>query len=251
MEALGYEILALLFFVGLAAGFVDAIAGGGGLLALPALLAAGLTPVEALATNKLQGSFGTLSASFNFMHKGLVEPRSIVLAIVCTFIGAATGTLLVQQIDASQLATVIPVLLIAAAVYYLLSPRMGDLDCHQRMTPIVFAFLIGTSVGFYDGFFGPGTGSLFAISLVGLLGYNLRKATAHTKILNLTSNIASLLFFIISGKVVWLLGGVMAVGQLFGAYLGSHLVIRHGAGIVRPVLVVVSIAVSLKLLLGD
>jgi hypothetical protein len=106
-------------------------------------------------------------------------------------------------------------------------------------------------VGYYDGFFGPGTGSFFAVGFVLLLGWNLSRATGGTKLLNFTSNIASLLFFALGGHVLWGVGLVMGVAQMAGAWLGSHLVIRHGSRIIRPLLVIVSLAVSLKLLLAD
>jgi len=251
MEAvLSPEVLALLFATGVAAGFVDSMAGGGGLIALPALLAAGLGPVEALATNKLQGSFGTLSASVHFARHGHVAPREMGLLVGCTFAGATAGTFLVQRLNPEFLARFIPVLLIAFALYFLFSPRAGDVDAHRRVSEPVFAFTAGAGCGFYDGFFGPGAGSFLALAFVALAGYNLRKATAHTKVLNLASNLGSLWLFAAAGFVAWVPGLVMGAGQFAGARLGSALVIRRGAGLVRPLLVVVSLAISLKLLLA-
>lgn len=248
--SLTYELVALLFFAGILAGFVDAIAGGGGLIALPVLLFAGLSPAQALATNKLQGSFGTLSASFYFIRKGLVDPRSIVSMVLCTFVGAALGTLLVQRIDPNFLTSVIPLLLILIALYFLLAPQVGEDDAHQRLSALSFSVTVGFGVGFYDGFFGPGTGSFFAIGFVSLMGFGLTKATAHTKVLNLTSNIASLLFFIVGGQVVWTLGLVMALGQLIGGRLGATLVVLKGSKLIRPLVVTICILMSLKLLWG-
>ena len=129
------------------------------------------------------------------------------------------------------------------------SPRVSDLDSRERLGQAAFALAVGTSVGFYDGFFGPGAGTFFAMGYVALLGYNLRRATAHTKLLNFTSNLAALLFFLPGGHVVWSYGLVMAAGQLVGAWLGSHLVLRHGTRLIRPLLVLASLAVSAKLLL--
>lgn len=232
------------------AGLVDAIAGGGGLIALPALLWAGIPPVQALATNKLQGSFGTATASFHFIRSGAVDPRRLALPILLTFIGAASGTLAVQYLASSWLNDLIPLLLIGFALYFLLSPRIGDLDAAQRVREPVFGLLAGFGIGFYDGFFGPGTGTFFAAAFVLLLGYNLRRATAGTKVLNFTSNLASLLFFALGGQVLWSVGLGMGVGQVIGAWIGSHLVLRHGSRLIRPLLVTVSILVSLKLLLG-
>ncbi|OAZ15239.1 membrane protein [Thalassospira profundimaris] len=247
----GLDLLVILFAVATLAGFVDAIAGGGGLITIPALLWAGVTPAQALATNKLQGSFGSFSASLNFIRKGHVDPRDMVLAIVLTFAGSALGTVLVQMLDPGILMTILPGLLILIALYFLFSPRVGDIDAHQMIGKATFAFTAGFGIGFYDGFFGPGTGSFFSIAFVALLGFNMTKATAHTKVLNFTSNFASLVMFIAGGEVVWIVGGVMAVGALIGAQIGSHMVMKVGARLVRPLLVVTSIAISIKLIIDQ
>lgn len=251
MDGLGLDMLALLALAGLVAGFVDSIAGGGGLLTVPALLWAGLTPAQALATNKLQSSFGSFSAALKFARSGQLDLASIRPMIVCTFIGAAAGALAVQAIDPDFLRDAIPVMLIAIAVWLLLSPKAGELDAHQRISAGAFAVTAGTAVGFYDGFFGPGTGTFFAIAFVSLLGFNLKKATAHTKALNFTSNFASLLMFLAGGQIVWTVGLAMGAGQYLGAHLGAHLVVRNGARLVRPVLVVASIAITVKIALAD
>ena len=251
METLATETLLLLVVIAGIAGMVDAIAGGGGLLALPALLWAGLPPVQALATNKLQGTFGTFTASWHFIRGGEIDLRRLRVPIMLTFIGSVTGTLAVQYLGSDLLMRIVPVLLIAFALYFLFSPRIGDEDAHHRIEHGTFGLLIGFSIGFYDGFFGPGTGTFFAAAFVLLLGYNLRRATAGTKVLNFTSNIASLLFFAMAGEVVWMVGLPMGLAQMGGAWLGSHLVIRHGTRLIRPLLVVVSLAISVRLLFGD
>ncbi|HOP17466.1 MAG: TSUP family transporter [Gammaproteobacteria bacterium] len=245
------DTLMLLVAVAGLAGMIDAIAGGGGLLALPAILWAGLPPVQALATNKLQGSFGTLTASYNFIRRGEIDLRRLRIPILMTFIGSASGTLAVQRLGSDLLNQIVPALLIAFALYFLFSPRIGDQDAHHRISHGLFGLLIGFSLGFYDGFFGPGTGSFFAAAFVLLLGYNLRRATAGTKVLNFTSNIASLIFFALAGQVVWQVGLPMGLAQMAGAWIGSHLVIRHGTRLIRPLLVIVSLAISIKLLLSD
>lgn len=249
MEPLGADLLLLLFATGFFAGLLDSIAGGGGLIALPAILATGMSPVEALATNKLQGSFGTATAAWHFLRSGHIEREGIVAAVFCTFIGAALGTLAVQHVDTRLLATLIPLLLVANAVYFLFSPRVGDVDRHRRIGLRLFAVLIGGGIGFYDGFFGPGTGSFFALAYVTLLGYSLTRATAHTKLLNMTSNLAALLFFAAAGHVAWGVGLVMGLAQVLGATAGAHLVIRRGTALVRPLIVGVSLLITLRLLL--
>ena len=248
METLTFELVALLMAVSLVAGFVDAIAGGGGLLTVPALLASGLPPAQALATNKLQGSFGSLSAALHFVRAGMVSLREMRLAIVCTFVGAAAGALAVQVLPREALARVVPLLLVFAVVYFVFSPRVSDLHGERRVGDATFALLVGTLVGFYDGFFGPGTGSFFVIAFIALLGMSVRAATARTKVLNFTSNFAALLLFVAGGKAVWSVGLPMALGQFVGGRLGAGVVIGHGARVVKPVLVVVSLLMTVKVL---
>lgn len=244
-------MLAMLVLAAVVAGLVDAIAGGGGLIALPALLWAGIPPLQALATNKLQGSFGTATASLNYLRRGQIELKSMLIPVLWTFAGSATGTLAVQHLASDWLEQIVPLLLIGFALYFLFSPRIGDEDRQQRIHHNLFGLLIGFGLGFYDGFFGPGTGTFFTAAFVMLLGYNMRRATAGTKLLNFTSNIASLLLFAWGGHVLWLVGLSMGAGQVLGAWIGSHLVIRHGSALIRPLLVVVSVAVSFKLLWLD
>jgi uncharacterized protein len=251
MEHLSLETAAIFWSVSIFAGFVDSIAGGGGLITIPALLAAGLPTTSALATNKLQGTFGSFSASLNFIRKGYVSLGELWLAIAFTFVGAAVGTILVQSLDPGFLRGAIPFLLIASAAYFAFSPRAGDIEGQQRMSYPAFAALVCTAIGFYDGFFGPGTGSFFAAAHVALLGFPLTKATAHTKVLNFTTNFASLMFFIAGGKILWMLGCVMGTGQFLGARLGSQFVIGRGGAAIRPVLVTVCLVMTAKLLLDN
>lgn len=249
------DLVVLLFAVATAAGFVDSIAGGGGLIAMPALLAAGLSPVQALATNKLQGVGGTLCASCYFISKGAVNLREMRLAIVMTFVGSMAGTLLVQKIDAGVLEQAIPFLLIGIVLYFLFSPRLstssGDGQSRQVISLSLFSFTAALVIGFYDGFFGPGAGSFYTIAFIGLLGYSITSATAHTKVLNCTSNLAALLFFIIGGHVVWTVGLIMMLGQVVGARLGSGVVLSRGQTLIRPMIVCVSLAMTAKLLWGN
>ncbi|WP_299373389.1 TSUP family transporter [uncultured Kiloniella sp.] len=251
MDFFSPELLALMFAAGLFAGFVDAIAGGGGLITLPVLLTVGLSPVQAIATNKLQGSFGTFSATLSFIRKGHLDIKAWILPIVLTFIGAASGVLVLRSVDSSFLVNAIPFLLIAIAIYFLFQRKLGDEDRHQRISRNVFAFFFGTGIGFYDGFFGPGTGSFFTLAIVTLLGYNILKATAHAKLLNFTSNFASLLFFILGDSLVWSVGLIMACGSVIGGYLGAQMTMKHGARIIRPLLVVTSILMTVKLIYSN
>lgn len=248
MEQISMGTLVLLFCVALVASFVDAVAGGGGLIALPALLYTGITPLQALATNKLQGSFGTLSATINFVRHGRIDLKEMIPAVLLTFIGATAGTLAVQMFSADFLRVFMPFALVALVVFFILQPKLGEQDRHHRMGIWGFSILFGFTLGFYDGFFGPGTGSFFTLAFVLILGFNLVKATANTKLLNFTSNVTSLGFFILGGHVVWSLGLVMAVGQIIGGTLGAHMTVRHGASLIRPLVIIMSSAMALKLL---
>lgn len=247
MEA-DMTVLALLCLVGFGAGFIDSIAGGGGLLTLPSLLLAGLDPVSALATNKLQGTFGTASATHTFWRKGLLEPQDHKADIATVFAGAAIGVAAVAYAPTRFLQAAMPVLLIIIAVYFALSSRLRDEPDKARMGPGFFSFAAAPLIGFYDGIFGPGTGSFFMLALVSLFGLGVVQATARTKLLNFTSNIAALLMFALGGTIVWMIGLTMGLAQLLGAQIGARLAIRSGASIIRPLLVLVCIAMAVKLL---
>nr|WP_318384049.1 sulfite exporter TauE/SafE family protein [uncultured Enterobacter sp.] len=241
-------VLIVLFFVALLAGFIDSLAGGGGLLTIPALLAAGMTPAQALATNKLQACGGSISASLYFIRLKVVNLNEQKLNILMTFIGSTTGALLVQHVQSDILRQILPILIICIGLYFLLMPKLGEDDRQRRLYGLPFALVAGGCVGFYDGFFGPAAGSFYALAFVTLCGFNLAKSTAHAKVLNATSNIGGLLLFMIGGKVVWATGFVMLAGQFIGARLGSRLVLSKGQKLIRPMIVIVSAVMSAKLL---
>lgn len=252
MEAISTELLTLLMLTALLAGFIDSIAGGGGLLVLPVLLSIGIPPAQALATNKLQGTFGTLSATLTFLQKGKLSLRGMWPAVLMTAVGAAIGAWLAQIINADLLNQLIPILLIAIVLYYIFSPKIAaDTESDEIITNNAFSVTAAPSIGFYDGFFGPGAGAFYTTSYVILRGYNLLTATAHTKVLNFTSNLVSLVVFILGGQVLWKIGLLMGITQLMGAYLGSRLVIHKGAGLVRPMLIIMSLIITIKLVTSD
>lgn len=242
-------VLAGLVLVAVMAGFVDSIAGGGGLLTVPALLAAGLPPAPALATNKVQSTFGAFTAAATYTRGGAVEPRRLLPPILTVLLGSAAGTLLLTRIDAARLEAVLPWLLLAIAAYVALRPSLGEVETAARVAPRTYTLTAAPLIGAYDGFLGPGTGSFFALSLVGLRGHDLTRATATAKVLNLTSNLTALVVFALAGAPVWLLGAAMALGQTLGARLGARAVLTRGARLVRPALITVSVALSLRLLL--
>ena len=241
-------VLLALVGVGLLAGFVDAVAGGGGMIGIPALLFVGLPPVAALATNKLQGVVGTSMAALTFWRRGYVSLPALVPAIALTFAGSLLGATVVKGVDTGLLQMAVPVALIGIALYFLFAPNLSDEDRHARLPFRLAVPVIGFVLGFYDGIFGPGTGSFFTICFVTLLGLGVTRASGNTKVLNLTSNLAALVIFIPAGQVVWPAALAMALGQLVGGYIGARTGIRYGAKLIRPVVVVVSIALALRLL---
>jgi len=238
----------ILLFTGFLAGLIDSIAGGGGLITLPALLSVGFSPHFALGTNKFQASFGSFTASYYYVGKGGVILKEALPGIIFTFVGAAIGVWTVQQIPGKVLNNIIPFLLIGIIIYTFTKPNIGDFDLRPRMPEKLFYAIFGLLLGFYDGFFGPGTGSFWAIAFVAILGFNFTKATGFTKVMNFTSNIVSFFLFLISGKIIFSAGIAMAAGQILGAKLGSGLVIKKGAKFIRPVFVTVVVLTTLKLL---
>jgi len=175
------ETFLILFIAAVFAGFIDAIAGGGGLIALPALLSVGIPPQIALGTNKLQGMFGSATAALYYWRKGLVDLKKARIGIFFTFAGAGIGAWAVQQISGEFLNSAIPILLFIIAVYTIVTPALGRSDAAPRMGFSVFYGVAGIVLGFYDGFFGPGVGSFWAIAFMVLLGYEIQKATGYTK----------------------------------------------------------------------
>ena len=225
--------LAILFAAAFLAGFVDSIAGGGGIITVPALLAVGIPPHLALGTNKLQASFGSLTAALNYRRGNMVRFRELTLGIFFTALGAFAGTMTVQVMSADLLKHIIPVLLVVIFMYLLCNPNLGATHRLHRMPPRLFYLLFGCLLGFYDGFFGPGTGSFWTIAFVLWLGFDLKKATAHTKAMNFTSNIVALATFLVGGNVILFVGITMGVGQMLGAFSGSYLVLKRGTRFIR------------------
>lgn len=238
----------LLILAAFVAGFVDSIAGGGGLISVPALLLAGANPIEALATNKLQGTFGAGTAMVTYARAGHVRLREQLGMAVISAVGGGLGALVAHLIPVGVLRVVMPVILVAVALFFALKPGLSDNDRVQRIRPAVFAVTAVPLIAAYDGFFGPGTGSFFMLAFVMLAGFGVLKATAHTKLLNFSSNIGSLCVFIPSGAMWWAVGLGMAAAQVAGASLGARLAMRVGARLIKPLLVVTSTGMAARLL---
>ncbi len=242
------HLILLLAAAAFFAGFVDAIAGGGGLITVPAMLIAGIPPLQTLGTNKVQSLFGAGSATIAYARKGHVNLREQLPMALMAVMGGSLGAALATIVPGDVLRAVMPVLLVVIALYFALKPNLDDVDKHRRVTPFVFGLTLVPLIGFYDGVFGPGTGSFFMLGFVSLAGFGMLKATAHTKLLNFGSNLGALIVFASFGATLWKLGLMMGVCQFLGAQLGSRLAMRIGAKLIKPLLVVVCIAFTIKLL---
>ncbi len=240
--------ISLLFATGLAAGFVDSIAGGGGLLTVPALLSICPNPVVALGTNKLQATFGSTSATFHYARAGALNLPDCWRACLLAFLGSLTGAALVQMLNVQLLKQGLPILLLLVAIFVWCRPKLGETDLHPRISRRQFDFTFAFGIGLYDGFFGPGTGTFLALAFMLGLGFNLTRATAHAKALNWASNVASLLVFLLAQKVWFAAGITMGGGQWLGARLGSRLVVKRGTRFIRPVFLTMVTAITLKLI---
>ena len=240
-------MIIFLMFAAFVAGFIDAIAGGGGMITIPALLFVGIPPLQALGTNKFQSCFGSFGASFHFYMKGYIRLREHLPFVIVVFISSLLGTLCVQVFEADFLRKCIPFLLIIFAFYFLFSPKITEASSHALLGFVPLGFVLG-GIGFYDGFFGPGTGSFLMLALISLGGFGLLDALAHTKLFNFATNIASMLVFALSGKILWIVGLCMALGQFIGASLGSRIAIGYGIKIIKPLVVCVSLIACIYLL---
>jgi hypothetical protein len=232
-------ILALCFLMTAAffAGLIDSVAGGGGLLSVPATLLVGLPPHLALGTNKFMAAVGTTASFITFAKNKAVVWRIAAIGVFFSFAGSVAGTQTALRIDNAVLGKVILVLLPVAALLTFMPVRKGARE--KPLTPLalyVFTPLICTAIGFYDGFFGPGTGSFMLLSLHFILGLNLIAASGTTKAFNLVSNVSSLVVFLLNGKVFWFAALPMAAANMAGNIFGSRLALRQGPALIRKML---------------
>lgn len=248
MFELSLDLVLMLIGAAFAAGFVDSIAGGGGLITVPALMLAGLPPAQALATNKVQGVFGAATAAISYAQRGLVDLRHQTFEAVIAFAAGLCGALMVTWIPTEVLRYGLPVILIGIAAFFALKPGLNDTDRARRIPVALFNATVVPAIAFYDGLLGPGTGAFFMLGFVMLAGYGILKATAHTKLLNFASNAGGLVAFAMVANPLWLVGGVMALAQIAGAMLGARLAMRVGARVIKPLLVLTSTALALRLI---
>lgn len=247
MEDISLWVLAILVGVAFFAGAIDAIAGGGGLLVLPALLLAGLGPLEALGTNKMQGLFGTGSATITFVQKGHLDLKAEWPYAFLCFLGSVIGAAIATYVPKELLRMIMPIVLVVIALYFLFQRKLGENDRASKISPFLLGFGVLPMVGFYDGIFGPGAGSFYMLALVALGGFSLLRATARTKLMNFASNVGGFVTFAIAGVVIWPLGFAMAFGQIIGGRIGANMAIKNGAKIIRPLLVIMCLAMAARL----
>jgi uncharacterized membrane protein YfcA len=250
LEQLTWGMLLLVVIAAFCAGWIDAVVGGGGLLQLPALLLIpGISPVQALATNKLASVFGTATSSATYYRRAKPDIRTALPMAAIALIGSFGGAAVATVLPPAAFKPIIVIALLVVALFTAFRPQMGaatQLRFHGRRHHIM-AGAAGLGIGFYDGMIGPGTGTFLVITLVALLGYDFLQASAKAKIVNLATNIGALLLFIPHGAVLWLLGGILAVANVAGSYLGSRMAISKGTTFIRVVFLVVVIALIAKL----
>lgn len=251
MEDPTLTVLALLALAGLAAGFVDAVVGGGGLIQLPALLLGlpGASPVQVLATNKLASICGTSASSATYYRRVRPDPRTFGPLMLCAFLGSAVGAAVAFLIPRAAFDPIVLVALILVGAYVLFKPSLGEhtalrFSGHRHT---LGAMATGLAVGFYDGALGPGTGSFFVFILVGLLGYSFLEASAKARMANWATNLAALCVFIPHGAVLWQVGLTMGAANLLGGYLGARTAVARGTAFVRIFFILVVSAFILRI----
>ncbi len=243
-----FSTIISLALVAFAAGFFDAIAGGGGLITLPALMVAGVNPVNAIATNKVQAASATVSATIAFARKGMIDWRAGKKLAIFSAIGGMFGATSVSLIDKTWLHAFVPIVLIFVALYFAFSPSLSERSTVQKVTIGTFSITIAPILGAYDGFFGPGVGSFFLMGFVAVCGLEIMRAMSFTKLANAACNLGSLSIFALSGLIIWPVALAMAVAAFLGAQLGARAAVKIGAKLVKPMIVIVCFALALKLI---
>lgn len=250
MEYVEISMLLILGAVAFIAGFIDAVAGGGGMIMVPALLSIGLPPHLALGTNKLAGTFSSSTAAVAYYKKKLFNPSLWGAAFIATLIGAMTGTLIVDAVSTEWLEKLLPVIILLAAAYTIIH-KSPDANKSLAFEPgkhhSYKQTAQGFSLGFYDGAVGPGTGAFWTVSSMAAYRLDILHASGLAKAMNFTSNITSLITFALLGHIDWVLGLTMGICVMLGAYIGAHSAIRFGAKFIRPVFVTVVTVLALKL----
>jgi uncharacterized protein len=246
--------LEVLFFLALAsgfAGFVDAISGGGGLIQLPALLLGlgNTPPATVLGTNKLPSFIGTSSAVINYLKRIKIDLKFTFVMAVPAFIGSATGASFASKVPKELFRPIILFMLIVVAIYSFTKKDLGLLKAHRHSPSKRYWIggLSGSVIGFYDGIFGPGTGSFIALILVAVIGFAFLEATAITKVVNWGTNLAALITFQLGGHILWVIGLTLGVANLIGALFGVRIAVKGGSVLIRKAFIAVTVLLILRL----
>lgn len=247
------SLLKILFLclVGFTAAAVDAIAGGGGLISLPSILAVGVPSHFALGTNKFASTCGATTSAYTFIREKKVFIPLLKFTVPCTLVGSILGVLTALKIDQGFLKIIILVLIFATAIYTVTKKDFGNEDKFQGLTDrntvqgCIFAF----ALGFYDGFFGPGTGSFLIFLFISVYGFDFTVAAGNSKVLNFVSNITSLVMFALNGKIYYMVGIPMGLAMIVGARVGSKVAIKNGSKVIKPIFVTIALVLTVKLLL--
>lgn len=240
-----------LFFVAIVGGMIDAVAGGGGILTLPSLLLTGLPPLTALGTNRFQGCIGEAVASAHFFRSGKIKFATLLPCLIMSMIGASLGTIVVQHVNMVWLRKIIPVLILFIILYSIFSGKLFNKEKRYTLPLYVFAILFGLLIGFYNGFFGPGTGSFWVLAFFLFLGQTLQFSTIYAKPVNFVGNVASFSWFVSQGHVAIVVAIVMGLGQIVGASIGANMVLKQGAKIIKPIFITVVVLMTVELLLKE
>lgn len=244
--------LIFLCVAGFFAAFVDSIAGGGGIISVPAFLLAGVPPHITLGTNKFSSTCASFTSSLKFMQSGKVDLKILKFLLPFTVIGAVLGVNTVLIIDAKYLNMIVLTLLLFVGVYSLFSKSIGQEDKFKGLCKksLILGILLAFSLGFYDGFFGPGTGSFLIFGLIGIYQFDFVRSAGNAKVMNFGSNIASLIMFAFRGQINYKLGIPVAIFMIIGAKFGTKVALKNGAKIIKPLFVTMSLCVALKILYG-
>lgn len=242
--------LLFLMVAGFAAAFVDAVAGGGGLISVPAFFLAGFPSHLALGTNKLSMTFGTLTSTINYYRNGKADLSLLKSLVPCALFGAVLGVLTVLRIEADILKPIVMVLLIVVGIYTSFSKQVGMID-HQRpirKKEMALGMLFALAMGFYYGFFGPGTGSFIIFGLIAIYGFDFVRASGNAKAINMSSGLAALITFAVNGKIVYSYAFPIAITMILGGYVGSRVALKKGAVFIKPIFIVMAIGAAVKML---
>ena len=245
-------MLTILFLClgGFLAAFVDSIAGGGGLISMPVLLMAGLPAHLALGTNKFAGAFGCFSSAYKYSKSGKTNIELLKKLIPFTILGCLLGVKCVLSISENILNILVFLMILIVALYTYLKKDLGKEDKFENLSKenIKKGIIMAFALGFYDGFFGPGTGTFLTFAFIKIYGFDFLHASANTKILNFTSNFTALILFMFSGQILYKVAIFYAISMVLGGYIGAKVAINKGAQLIKPIFLFMAVAVAIKLL---